>query len=188
MTAEGDQLRFYEDGQSVASARCESMAISTNETIWFGTDAGGIEMWNGRIDEVALFDRALSLVDIYATIAALIDTPVGSDVAVAEDSFNALPAMLGASQPEPARTSMILHSPNGNFAIRRGPWKYVEGKASPTLKKVSRRDELQAQLYNIDADPGEQHNALHEHPEVAKQLADLLETQRSKAKTSQAGT
>jgi hypothetical protein len=30
------------------------------ESLWFGTDAGGLKLWNGRIDEVALFDRALS--------------------------------------------------------------------------------------------------------------------------------
>jgi hypothetical protein len=78
---------------------------------------------------------------------------------------------------------MIVHSPTGNFAIRRGPWKYVEGKASATLKKVSRQDELHPQLYNIDTDPREQHNAFHERPEVAKQLADLLETQRSSGRS-----
>ena len=44
----------------MASAQCDPMATSTSETIWFGTDSSGIETWNGRIDELALFDRALS--------------------------------------------------------------------------------------------------------------------------------
>ncbi len=60
VTADGDQLRLYEDGQPVASAHCESMATSVNEPVWFGTDADGLGLWNGRIDELALFDKALS--------------------------------------------------------------------------------------------------------------------------------
>lgn len=31
---------------------------------------------------------------------------------------------------------------NENYAIRRGPWNYIEGKPSPTLRKTPRRDEL----------------------------------------------
>jgi arylsulfatase A len=78
---------------------------------------------------------------------------------------------------------MILHSPNGNFAIRQGRWKYVEGKACPTLKKIPRRDELGSQLYDLDEDPAEQHNVLEENPDVANRLADLLAEQRNKGRT-----
>ena len=60
MTADGDHLRIYEDGQLVASATCVMMTASHSETFWFGTDAEGIGLWNGRIDEVAMFDKALS--------------------------------------------------------------------------------------------------------------------------------
>ncbi len=74
---------------------------------------------------------------------------------------------------------MILHSPNGNFAIRSGPWKYIEGKPSPTLSRVPRRDELHAQLYNLRDDPSEQNNVINEHPDVAERLANLLEKQRA---------
>ncbi|MCH1502887.1 MAG: hypothetical protein L7V86_04840, partial [Verrucomicrobiales bacterium] len=76
------------------------------------------------------------------------------------------------------RSSMILHSPNGNYAIRVGPWKYIEGAPSPTLKRVSRKQELHAQLYNLRHDPEEQNNLLNEYPDVAKRLANLLNQQR----------
>ena len=69
---------------------------------------------------------------MYATIAALLDQAVPADEDVAEDSFNVLPAFVGESSQEPIRSSIVLHSPNGNFAIRQGPWKYIEGKPSPT--------------------------------------------------------
>jgi hypothetical protein len=116
---------------------------------------------------------------MYATIAAVIDRPVPADEEVAEDSISFLPALLGESPPKLLRSSMILHSPNGNFAIRQGPWKYIEGRACPTLKRISRKDELGAQLYNLQDDSGEQNNLLSTHPDIAERLADLLEKQRT---------
>ena len=79
---------------------------------------------------------------------------------------------------------MIVHSPTGNFAIRPGPWKYIEGKPSPTLKRVPRRDELHAQLYKLPDDPGEENNVINEHPDVVKRLASLLDEQRASRRSS----
>ena len=120
---------------------------------------------------------------MYSTIAAVIDQPVPEDEDLAEDSFNVLPAILETTSPNPLRSSMIVHSPNGNFAIRRGVWKYIEGKAGPTLKKVSRRDELSPQLYHLEDDPAEQNNILGEHPGVASHLSELLNAQRNSGRT-----
>jgi hypothetical protein len=60
MAADGDHLRIYEDGQLVASVPCAMMAASGSETVWFGTDAEGAGLWNGRIDELAMFNKALN--------------------------------------------------------------------------------------------------------------------------------
>jgi hypothetical protein len=60
MTADGDQLRMYVDGQLVAATPCAMVAASATETVWFGTDDGGTRLWDGRIDELAMFDKALS--------------------------------------------------------------------------------------------------------------------------------
>ena len=139
--------------------------------------------WPGRVPAATVCDETINLVDMYATTAAIVDQPVPADENVAEDSFSFLPAMLGASKPKPVRPSMILHSPNGNFAIRKGAWKYVEGKAYSGLKRVPRKEELGAQLYNLDADPAEQHNLVAEHPEIADHLATLLDEQRRKGRT-----
>ena len=68
MTADGDPLRIYEDGQLTAKTQCGKMAIRESETVWFGTNADGIGLWNGRIDELALFDKARSdkeIADLY---------------------------------------------------------------------------------------------------------------------------
>ena len=142
-----------------------------------------IVRWPGHVQASTACDETISLVDMYATIAALLDQAVPADEDVAEDSFNVLPAFVGESSQEPIRSSIVLHSPNGNFAIRQGPWKYIEGKPSPTLTKVPRRDELGAQLYNLEEDAGEEVNLLDEHTNIAKRLADLLEEQRTNGRS-----
>ncbi len=66
VTADGEQLQFYEDGRLVAIAPCTALATSDSDTLWFGTDASATQVWDGRIDEVALFDRALTAEEIEA--------------------------------------------------------------------------------------------------------------------------
>jgi len=60
VTVDGRQFRLYEDGHLIASAPCPPLADSETNVLWFGTDAEGLNLWEGRIDEVALFDRSLS--------------------------------------------------------------------------------------------------------------------------------
>ena len=62
--ADGEKLQIYENGQLVASARSSMLANGESDSLWFGTDAEGLRLWNGRIDELALFDRALSAREI----------------------------------------------------------------------------------------------------------------------------
>lgn len=66
VTADGEQLQLYEDGKLVASAPCAAVAASNSDTVWFGTDANATQVWDGRIDELALFDRALNTKEIAA--------------------------------------------------------------------------------------------------------------------------
>ena len=66
VTADGENLQLYEDGKLVASKRCKASATTDAETVWFGTDARAGHVWSGRIDEVALFDRALAEEEVAA--------------------------------------------------------------------------------------------------------------------------
>jgi ferric-dicitrate binding protein FerR (iron transport regulator) len=64
VTVDGDQMRLYEDGRLVIQAPCGALAKSADNPIWFGTETNGLDVWNGRIDELALFDKALSETEI----------------------------------------------------------------------------------------------------------------------------
>ena len=60
VTADGENLQLYEDGDLVAAKPCTSVAATDAETVWFGTNSLANRLWDGRIDEVALFDKALT--------------------------------------------------------------------------------------------------------------------------------
>lgn len=140
-----------------------------------------IVRWPGKVEPKSVCSATLSLVDIYATLAALTGQELKPEGAEAEDSLNMLPNILGESQQ--IRSSIILHSPNGNYAIRQGDWKYIEGKPSPDLKRIPRRDELIPQLYNLKTDPEEKTNLYNKERKVADELAELLADQRKKGNT-----
>jgi len=140
--------------------------------------------WPGHIPAESVSDEPLSLVDTLATVAALVGETLPPVEVGAEDSFNMLPAWTGEKHSLPLRPDMILHSADGNFAIRRNGWKWIEGGYHPATKIGSlrqRSDQFKKQLYNIKEDKGETKDLLYENPEKAKQLEELLTRYREGA-------
>lgn len=70
VTADGRQLQIYVNGQLSASVPCGSVANNGAGSLWFGTAADATGLWDGRIDELAIFDRSLSLDEIAALYQA----------------------------------------------------------------------------------------------------------------------
>ena len=115
--------------------------------------------------------------DMLATTAAIIGEPLPPRTEAAEDSYNVLPALLGRKLDRPIRDAMVVHSADSNFAIRQGPWKWIEGKAHPDTKPgalKARAVEFRPQLYNLRDDPGEKNDLIDTYPDVAKRLEALL--------------
>lgn len=141
--------------------------------------------WPGKAPAGTTCGETINLVDMLATVSALVGKPLPSADGAAEDSHNALPTFLGQKLTAPVRDSMISHSADGVFAIRQGPWKYVEGKPAKPVDKVpaARKGELTQQLYNLQEDPREQTNLIDDHRDVAARLADLLSTSQAKGYT-----
>ena len=140
-----------------------------------------IVRWPGKAAPGSVCKEMVSLADLLATTAAIVGVDLPPAEKAAEDSYNILPAILG--QPsKPARADMIVHSCDGVFAIRKGPWKWIEGVPVDDIKPALRRtrtDEFRPQLYNLDEDPAETKDVSDQHPEVVKELEALLERYRS---------
>ncbi len=140
-----------------------------------------VARWPGRVPAGTVCDEPINLVDLLATTAAIVGEPLPPPAEGAEDSVNVLPALLGNKTGAPLRADMICHSADGNFAIRQGPWKWIEGKYHPQTKPgvlKARAPEFKPQLYNLKDDPAEQASVLEQNTERAHRLAEQLETYR----------
>lgn len=137
--------------------------------------------WPGKIPAGTVCDDMISLADILATTAAIVGEELPSAATAAEDSRNALPVFLGTEGAAPTRDHMIIHSSDGVFAIRQGPWKLVEGVPVSDLKagvRKSRANEFKPQLFNLKQDPAETTDVSAEHPAVVQELTALLNRYR----------
>ena len=104
----------------------------------------------------------MNQIDFVSTFAALLDVQVGRDEAI--DSRNMLPALLGESDeglPWMIEEAAVL-------ALRKGKWKYIQGK------KGNRRAPVKPQLFDLEADIGEQNDLSDKHPELMQEMEGFL--------------
>jgi arylsulfatase A-like enzyme len=136
--------------------------------------------WPGRVPEGAERSELLSLTDLFATFAALlaVEVPGGA----AEDSIDQSGVWLGKELDAPPRASMVQHSMDGHFALRRGPWKLIPSLGSGGFTHPAWRlpdeGEPPGQLYHLGDDPGERKNLWAARPEVVASMLEALEAAR----------
>jgi arylsulfatase A-like enzyme len=122
-------------------------------------------------------DALISTVDLLATIAEDADLKYADTEA--PDSFSFMNIL--TSDEDSARASLVHHSIDGEFAIRRDEWKLImtAGSGGWSYPRRGANDSIlqvlpDRQLYNMADDPGETKNLLDEYPEVAEELETEL--------------
>jgi arylsulfatase A-like enzyme len=119
------------------------------------------------------------LTDVIASVASILGIEKGKGEM--EDSFDISPILFGNETT--VRTSIIHHSIDGTFAIRKGNWKLILGKDSggfsKNLKIKGIPVETEGQLYNLSKDPSENSNRYAMHPDKVKELTYLLNGQKA---------
>ncbi|MCA9260865.1 MAG: arylsulfatase [Planctomycetales bacterium] len=150
-----------------------------------------IVRWPGRVAAGVVSDELTSLTDLMATCAAICSVQLPADAA--EDSFNLLPAWLGEVGDAPIRPYLLQQTISLAMSIRAGNWKLLDHRGSGG-NNYERNAELQpyilpesapdaeAQLYDLDADPGETRNLINERPEVAARLRGVLELAKERGR------
>lgn len=126
--------------------------------------------WPGHVEAGSAIDHGLSLVDIFATCADLLDTEVSFEFA--EDSFSFLETLQGSSSG-PHRDHVIAHSTPGEFSLAEGPWKIVFRNPQAGLDK-NRGEPRIRELYNLYADIAESNNLAEKEPEIVRYLEKKL--------------
>jgi arylsulfatase A-like enzyme len=144
-----------------------------------------IARWPGRIQAGSTRNDLVCLTDLFATLAAIVDVPLPRDAA--EDSYNLLPVLLGDQPQAPIREAIVHHSIDGTFAFRQGPWKLALALGSRGFSEprnvVPKPGEAEGQLYNLEDDPGEQHNLWLQKPEIVARLTALLHKYRTEGRS-----
>jgi arylsulfatase A-like enzyme len=136
--------------------------------------------WPGRIRPGTVSEQLGCLTDLAATAAEVSGQVLARDSA--EDSFSLIPAMTGSRPVTAVRDAVVMHSSQGLFAIRRGPWKLALGRGSGGFTKPVSIDvgpgEPAGELYNLAEDPGETRNLWTDKQDVVQSLTALLEKYR----------
>ncbi|MCH2209186.1 MAG: arylsulfatase [Lentisphaerales bacterium] len=129
--------------------------------------------WPAKLKGGVTYNKPVSQIDYFATIAEIVGDKMNATEG--EDSFSFAPLFY---QKQPVtREAMIHHSIKGQFAIRKGKWKYISSLASIKTKTIK------PGLYNLEEDLAEENNLLDKHPEIAKELEAKLKKIISSGKT-----
>lgn len=177
----------------------------------FGIWEGGhrvpfIAKWPGKIEAGTTSDQLISGVDMLATFASV----TGQDIATLPkiDSIDALPVLTG-DPTESVRNELLLHANSkSHLSLRKGKWVYIPEKGSGGFKGGPgqhagggprmvqfvggvnsdiengkfKKNTPQAQLYNLEEDLAQTKNVYAEHPEVVKEMQDILHSYKNNTK------
>ena len=130
--------------------------------------------WPAKIEPSSVSSEPLSLVDIYATCADVIDVQLSEREA--EDSYSFLPLLFG--QPYTREAGVVMVNSGGRFAMRKGDWVYMHHKAENSPEgapnEPKERDNSPVQLYNLSTDIEQKFNKASQYPGKTKELEETL--------------
>jgi len=162
-----------------------------------------IVRWPGKVAKGSVSEETVCLTDFFATFANMVDQPIPDSAG--EDSYNIMAVLKQKDYKKPLREATVHHSVSGQFAIRKGDWKLIEGSGDGDyprnekgkMKVISYKVEMDPktgkpldldyfqlehdgnyQLYNLADDPKETTDLSEKHPEKVKQMAKLLNDYR----------
>ncbi|TKG92481.1 arylsulfatase [Puteibacter caeruleilacunae] len=136
-----------------------------------------IVRWPAKVKQ-GVSDQLVCTTDLFATVADILKTDLDENEGV--DSYSILPALKVKSKA-PTRESIIHHSINGSFAIRKGDWKvcFCPGSGGWSYPRPGRNKDVIAtlpkvQLYNLKSDIEEEKNLEAKYPEKVKEYRNML--------------
>jgi arylsulfatase A len=166
---------------------------------WRGVKAGLYEgghrvpfviRWPAVIRAGSTSRRLIATTDVVATVADLVGSRLPDGAG--EDSVSFAANLRDPKSDVDRKAPLVLHSQNGSFAIRQGPWKLIltqgsgaEGDARTDAAAVGVPPK---QLYNLEKDPTEKTNAIAEQADVARKLEAALDAIKSSDSATQTRT
>lgn len=128
-----------------------------------------IVRWPGNVTAGTSNSEIVSMTDMMSTFAELTNQQIET-----EDSNSILKLMLKEQGFNP-REYTINHGINGTFAVRKGKWKLIDSKGSGGWTDNGKNAVHDMQLYDLDQDIREEHNLVDDHPELVKELKNIID-------------
>jgi arylsulfatase A-like enzyme len=141
-----------------------------------------IVRWPSQVEAGTTNDQTICLTDLLATCADLVGSTLPDDAG--EDSVSFLPALNGETI-QSTRKGIVHHSIGGKFAYRMGKWKLLLTPASGGWTKEPTAKNTLAQLYDMQADLGEQNNIYDSNPDVVEQLLAQLKQDVNRGRSTE---
>jgi len=125
-----------------------------------GIRAPMIAVWDGKIVAGSESDHISAFWDVFPTLAEISGTTASENI----DGISFLPTLLGEKQPEHEYLYWEFFERGGRTAMRKGDY------------NVLKPEETTTELYNLSEDIGEENNVADEHPEIVKEMLELMQT------------
>ena len=131
-----------------------------------------IAVWNGKIVAGSETDHISAFWDVFPTVAEI----TGAKTPENMDGISFLPALLGNEDQQEKHEYLYweFHERGGRQAVRKGDWKLVR-------YNVLDPEKITTELYNLSTDLGEENNVTEQHPEIVKELSEIMKNARTKS-------
>ena len=145
--------------------------------------------WPSVIKPGSKSDALVGTTDLMATLAEIISYSLKEDEG--EDSISMLPLFQEETKNTHRRETLVNHSINGNFAIRKGDWKLIMTPGSggwsypnPSKDSLALKSLPPMQLYNLKTDPQESKNLYDKETSRVTELKNILINQIEKGRST----
>jgi arylsulfatase A len=143
--------------------------------------------WPAVITGGRTTDAVACLTDVFPTLAEAAGVRPDPGKPGGEDGWSLGPVFAGAAST--SRETLVSHSADGSFAIRRGRWKLClcsgsGGWSEPREPAAKRLGLPPVQLYDLEADPAETKNLQADHPEIVADLIARLSAEVSRGRST----
>ena len=128
-------------------------------------------VWPNKIKAGSTSDHVSAFWDVMPTLGEITNI----DVPATSDGISFLPTLLG-KEGQKQHKYLYWEFPiqKGRKAVRKGDWKGV-------IYNFNKKPQGQFELYNLADDPSETNNVANEHPEIEKEIRQIMESASEKS-------
>lgn len=129
-----------------------------------------IASWPGKIQPGTKTNHISAFWDVFPTLSDIAETNTPENI----DGISFLPTLIGDTNSQKNHDYLYweFHERGGRQAVRKGNWKAVK-------YNVLKKGDSKLQLYDLSTDIGEKHNIAAQHPEIVKEMEQILKEART---------